>query len=125
MKFIPFQLLFFFDNKTWRKNFTSLAQFLCFILFAVSLYSVLFHFIMLYEGREYSWLTGLYWTLTVMSTLGFGDITFTTDLGKAFTIVVLLSGIILLLVMCSIVEMLGVLAVNLLHLPGRRPADPH
>jgi transaldolase / glucose-6-phosphate isomerase len=36
------------------------------------------------EGREHSWITGVYWTLTVMSTLGFGDITFETDLGRLF-----------------------------------------
>ena len=34
-----------------------------------------------------------------MSTLGFGDITFTTDLGKLFSIVVLLSGVVFLLTM--------------------------
>ena len=51
------------------------------------------------EGRDYSAITGVYWTLTVMSTLGFGDITFNSDLGRAFSIIVLLSGIILLLVM--------------------------
>ncbi len=44
-------------------------------------------------------MTGLYWTLTVMSTLGFGDITFSTDLGLLFTLAVLASGIILLLIM--------------------------
>lgn len=55
-------------------------------------YSIIFHFIMLYEGQQHSWLTGLYWTLTVMSTLGFGDITFTSDLGRAFSVIVLLSG---------------------------------
>jgi Trk K+ transport system NAD-binding subunit len=54
---------------------------------------------MLHEAKEYSWITGLYWTLTVMSTLGFGDITFVSDLGKAFSLVVLLSGILFLLVM--------------------------
>ena len=42
------------------------------------------------EGQAHSWLTGLYWTLTVMSTLGFGDITFHSDLGRAFSIVVLM-----------------------------------
>jgi len=51
------------------------------------------------EGRDYSWTTGFYWTLTVMSTLGFGDITFTTDLGRFFSIIVLMSGVILLLVL--------------------------
>ena len=54
---------------------------------------------MLREGREYSWTTGIYWTLTVMSTLGFGDITFHSDLGRAFSVVVLLTGLIFLLVL--------------------------
>ncbi len=52
-----------------------------------------------YEGRQYSWISGFYWTLTVMSTLGFGDITFTSDLGKVFSMIVMLSGIFFLLVM--------------------------
>ena len=37
-------------------------------------------------------------TLVVMSTLGFGDITFTSDIGRLFTILVLLSGVVFLLV---------------------------
>ncbi len=65
----------------------------------MAVYSILFHFIMLLEDKEYSWVTGFYWTLTVMSTLGFGDITFSSDLGRIFSIVVLLSGILFLLVM--------------------------
>ena len=43
-------------------------------------------------------MTGFYWTLTVMSTLGFGDITFESDLGRLFSIVVLVTGIVLLLI---------------------------
>ena len=50
------------------------------------------------EGREYSWFTSVYWTLTTMSTLGFGDITFQSDAGRAFSVVVLLTGLVLLLV---------------------------
>ena len=99
MKFLPSQLLFFFQNKTTRKNLVLLTKFLFFILLIIGLYSVLFHILMLYEGREFSWVTGLYWTLTVMSTLGFGDITFHTDLGLLFTLAVLSSGIVLLLIM--------------------------
>ncbi len=99
MKFLPSQLIFFFRNKTTRKDLVSLTKFFVFILFIIAFYSVLFHLLMLYEGRDYSWVTGLYWTLTVMSTLGFGDITFTTDLGFVFTITVLISGVILLLIM--------------------------
>lgn len=98
MKFLPSQLLFFLQNKTTRKNFVSLSKFLGFIFCIITLYSVLFHLLMLYEGRDFSWITGLYWTLTVMSTLGFGDITFSSDLGLIFTIMVLASGILLLLI---------------------------
>ncbi len=99
MKFLPSQLLYFFQNKTTRKNLVLLAKFIVFILSTIVLYSICFHLLMLYEGRHYSWITGLYWTLTVMSTLGFGDITFSTDLGLLFTIMVLASGVILLLIM--------------------------
>ncbi len=66
----------------------------------VGLYAVLFHLIKLHvEHEQHSWITGLYWTLVVMTTLGFGDITFTSDTGRIFSIVVLLSGVVFLLVM--------------------------
>lgn len=82
-----------------RKNLRNLSKFLVFIAVAITIYSILFHFIMEYEGKQYSWITGFYWTLTVMSTLGFGDITFISDLGRVFSIIVLLSGIVFLLIM--------------------------
>jgi hypothetical protein len=66
----------------------------------VTVYAVLFHLIIVHiEGQQHSWITGLYWTLVVMTTLGFGDITFTTDIGRLFSILVLLSGVVFLLVM--------------------------
>ncbi len=99
MKFLPSQLLYFCQNKAMRKNLRNLSKFLAVIAAAITVYSILFHFIMEYEGRQFSWITGFYWTLTVMSTLGFGDITFTSDLGFAFSMVVLLSGIVFLLIM--------------------------
>ena len=99
MKFLPSQLLYFCQNKAMRKNLRNLSKFLAVIAAAITVYSILFHFIMEYEGRQFSWITGFYWTLTVMSTLGFGDITFTSDLGLAFSMVVLLSGIVFLLIM--------------------------
>ncbi len=51
------------------------------------------------EGQQHSWITGFYWTLVVMTTLGFGDITFTSDVGRLFSMIVLLSGVVFLLVM--------------------------
>lgn len=98
MKYLPSLLLYFFQNRTTKRNFIVLAKFFLFLAFIVTIYSVLFHVLMVYEGRDFSWITGFYWTLTVMSTLGFGDITFQTDIGLVFTLVVLLSGIVFLLI---------------------------
>jgi len=84
---------------TSERNIKMLLKFLLLLITMVTVYSVLFHFIMVLENKTFSWITGFYWTLTVMSTLGFGDITFDSDLGKLFSMLVLLSGIILLLIM--------------------------
>lgn len=62
-------------------------------------YSILFHFVAIYEGQNHSWLTGFYWVLVTMSTLGFGDIVFSTDVGRFFSMMVLFSGVLFLLVM--------------------------
>lgn len=81
-----------------RRNLRALLAQLLVLLCFIAVYSVLFHFIMLREGQEHTWLTGVYWTLTVMSTLGFGDITFHTDLGRLFSILVLVTGLVLILI---------------------------
>ncbi len=99
MKSLLPELLFFAQNKTTRRNAVILLNFLGFLFLIICLYSVLFHALMMYEGRYYSWVTGFYWTLTVMSTLGFGDITFHSDTGLIFTIFVLISGILFLLIL--------------------------
>ncbi|MHB8791318.1 MAG: potassium channel family protein [Desulfobulbaceae bacterium] len=96
---MPSQFSFFLFNKSAVRNLKLLSRFFMILGAIITIYSLLFHALMLYEGREYSWITGFYWTLTVMSTLGFGDITFKTDLGLIFSIIVLLTGIVYLLVM--------------------------
>jgi Trk K+ transport system NAD-binding subunit len=80
-------------------NLRALGKFGLLLAGLILVYSLLFHVIMEYEGREESWATGLYWTLTVMSTLGFGDITFQSDLGRLFSTLVLVTGIIFLLIL--------------------------
>ncbi|HSM46002.1 MAG TPA: NAD-binding protein [Acidimicrobiia bacterium] len=62
-------------------------------------FSALFHELMEMEGRSYSWPSSIYWTLTTMTTLGFGDITFQSDAGRIFSVVVLLTGSAFVLVM--------------------------
>ncbi|QQS48499.1 MAG: NAD-binding protein [Acidobacteriota bacterium] len=100
MKLIATQLSYFFNQGVVRQNLRALLKFLLLLILVILIYTVLFHLIMQQiEEQEHSWLTGLYWTLTVMSTLGFGDITFQSDIGRLFSIVVLLSGIVLLLIM--------------------------
>ena len=104
MKSIGAQLAYFLSERQSRRKVLALFKYLIFLGAVVALFSILFHVIMLnVENREFSWLTGVYWTLTVMSTLGFGDITFNSDLGRLFSIVVLLTGIVLLLIMLPFV----------------------
>ncbi len=99
IKFLGAQFAYFISERRARQNVRALLLYVGFVLAVIALYTVLFHWIMLYsEGREHSWITGFYWTLTVMSTLGFGDITFESDLGRAFSVLVLVSGIVLLLI---------------------------
>ncbi|MBM4107424.1 MAG: potassium channel protein [Phycisphaerae bacterium] len=99
MKYLTAQIAFLLRQRKAKRNIVYLLRFVAVLVGLVLLYSVVFHYLMELEGREHSWLTGLYWTLTVMSTLGFGDITFHSDLGRAFSMVVLLSGIVFLLIL--------------------------
>ena len=100
MKFLTSQISYFLTERAARQNIRALLKYVAFTATVIAVYSVVFHLIMLHaEGRYHSWITGIYWTLTVMTTLGFGDITFTSDIGRLFSIIVLLSGIVLLLIL--------------------------
>lgn len=99
MKSIAAQILILTRERSSRRNLKALGKFIAVLIGMILSYTIIFHLIMVYEGQEHSWLSGLYWTLVTMSTLGFGDITFTSDLGRAFTIIVILSGTLFLLVL--------------------------
>ncbi len=99
MKSYVSHLMRYVQTRSGQRNVRLLLRYLLVFMGLVTIYSLLFHTLMLREGQEHSWLTGFYWTLTVMSTLGFGDITFHTDLGRLFSMVVLLSGMAFLLVL--------------------------
>lgn len=99
MKYLFSQFASLMHASQRGRNLGLLLRFMLLLVCFFVLYSVLFHVLMEREGRAFSWVTGFYWTLTVMSTLGFGDITFTSDLGRIFSVIVLLTGIIFLLVM--------------------------
>ena len=82
-----------------ERNTRLMALLVTFFVTLVGVYSVLFHVIMGHEGQSHSWFTAVYWTLVTMTTLGFGDITFRSDTGRIFSVVVLLSGSTLILVL--------------------------
>ena len=99
MKFLPAEFAYLTTEREVRRNLGALGKYLAFLAGMIALYAAFFHWIMWeIEGVRHSWLTGLYWTLTVMTTLGFGDITFQSDLGRAFSLLVLLSGVVFLLI---------------------------
>jgi Trk K+ transport system NAD-binding subunit len=98
MKFLVSQMAALVKRGQQKANTRLMLRFLFILIGFFATFTILFHFLMAYEGQKHSWITGLYWTLTVMSTLGFGDITFTSDLGRLFSIFVMLSGVVFMLI---------------------------
>ncbi len=99
LKSFPAEMATVMRSPRGHRDISVLLRFFLGLTAMITVYSIAFHVLMLREGQEHTWLTGFYWTLTVMSTLGFGDITFHTDLGRLFSIIVLLSGTIFMLVL--------------------------
>ena len=99
LKSLPAEIASVLRSRRGRTNLRVLVRFFIVLTVLITTYTIGFHLLMLREGQDYTWITGLYWTLTVMSTLGFGDITFHTDIGRLFSILVLLSGMIFLLIL--------------------------
>ncbi|MBO4336025.1 MAG: NAD-binding protein [Desulfovibrio sp.] len=100
MRVLPKEIVQFLLRQNTRQGMGMILRFYLLLFMLVLVYACLFHFFMWLEDRpEYSWITGFYWAVTVMTTLGFGDITFHSDAGRLFSIVVLLSGILLFLTM--------------------------
>lgn len=99
MKTIAGELAFFLRGRA-RQNLKVLALYCFFLALMILVYALLFQHLMLrLEGREYSFIAGVYWVITVMTTLGFGDITFHSDPGYIFAGIVTLSGVVFLLIL--------------------------
>jgi Trk K+ transport system NAD-binding subunit len=98
MKTIGF-FLSFLAASMQRRNVRVLLLLLSVFVLLVAVFSTVFHVLMDREDQSHSWPTAVYWTLVTMTTLGFGDITFQSDAGRLFSVFVLLSGSIFLLVL--------------------------
>ena len=88
----------FMHERNSRKNLATLVKLLAMLLAIMFIYSALFHVLMYREGQSHTWIDAIYWTVTTMTTLGFGDITFESGAGRLFSVVVMLSGVMFLLV---------------------------
>ncbi|MGB4294133.1 MAG: ion channel, partial [Smithellaceae bacterium] len=102
MKYLPSIFTTVFSGKMGKQNVRLLLRYIFVLALLISFYSIIFHYLMAAEGQKHSWITGFYWVLVVMSTLGFGDITFTSDVGRLFSIIVLASGVIFFLIFVTI-----------------------
>lgn len=98
MKSLAF-VLSYLSSPARRRNLRVVVRLVAVLVVLVVVFSTVFHVLMAREGRDFSWATGVYWTLTTMSTLGFGDITFESDAGRIFSLVVLASGALFILVL--------------------------
>ena len=82
-----------------RRNLATLLRYVVFLIGVILLFSGIFRVLMeRLEGETYSWVTAIYWTLVTMTTLGYGELTFSSGGGQLFSIVVVLSGGVVLLV---------------------------
>ncbi|MFT4689441.1 MAG: Trk K+ transport system NAD-binding subunit [Limisphaerales bacterium] len=99
MKTLTSQILGMFDHRASKRNVRMLRLYVFIFVAMCGFFTAGFHWLMAEEGQFHSTFTGLYWTLSTMSTLGYGDVAFKSDLGRAFSILVLMAGMVFLLVM--------------------------
>ncbi len=63
----------------------------------VLIYGVVFLYLMgTYENKQYDFITAIYWVIVTMTTVGYGDIYFNSPIGRLFSIVVALSGVMMI-----------------------------
>ena len=87
-----------------RHPFWQMTWYVWVLLGIFILYAIIFQVLMVHvEGVQHSWITAFYWTLMVMSTLGFGDVAFQSDIGRLFTMIVLTTGVIQIMVLLPVV----------------------
>ncbi|NLE11868.1 MAG: potassium transporter TrkA [Actinobacteria bacterium] len=83
------------------RNVIVLIGYVVFLAVVIAVHARVFQYLMAtYESDpDHSFINGLYWTITTMTTLGYGDITFLSHAGKLFSAWVTLSGFIFLLIL--------------------------
>jgi voltage-gated potassium channel len=79
------------------KTFRPVIKYISVFTFLILLYSFFFLYLMrVYEGKDFGFITSVYWVVVSMTTVGYGDIYFTTSIGYIYTIIVSLTGVLLI-----------------------------
>ncbi len=86
-------------NQRVRRNIATFLGLLGIVFLFVGIGTIGFHMLTRHEGHPHSWVSSLYWTVQTMSTLGYGDLTLTSDVGRLFSIAVLAAGLVFLFVL--------------------------
>ena len=92
----------------------------------VVVYSFVFIFLMVSaEGRSYTAVDAVYWVITTMTTQGAGDIVFVSSIGKIFSMVVELTGIVLFFAILIPIVVAPVLQSVRASVPTKSKAQEH
>ena len=89
-----------FRSSENTRNASRITKFVLILLCFVAVYMVVFKNLWANDpkGGEASWVDCFYWTLTTMSTLGYGDMTFAGSEGRLFSMLVMFTGVIYLFI---------------------------
>ncbi|MDA8823664.1 NAD-binding protein [Opitutales bacterium] len=96
-----------FKQRSKKKNVARFLRFGLVLVLFVFCYMQVYTKLMSEElgGVEIGWVEAFYWVLTTMSTLGYGDITFSGDIGRLFSMIVMFTGVFYLFIVLPFVFM--------------------
>jgi Trk K+ transport system NAD-binding subunit len=96
-----------FKQRSKKKNVARFLRFGLVLVLFVFCYMQIYAKLMSEElgGVEIGWVEAFYWVLTTMSTLGYGDITFSGDSGRLFSMIVMFTGVFYLFIVLPFVFM--------------------
>ena len=96
-----------FKQRSKKKNVARFLRFGLVLVLFVFCYMQVYAKLMSEElgGVEIGWVEAFYWVLTTMSTLGYGDITFSGDSGRLFSMIVMFTGVFYLFIVLPFVFM--------------------
>ncbi|MED5281687.1 MAG: NAD-binding protein, partial [Verrucomicrobiota bacterium] len=95
-----------YKQRNKRKNLARFFRFALVLVAFVCLYMHFYRELMSVERDAYvPWPEALYWVLTTMSTLGYGDIVFTGNAGRLFSMAVMFTGVFYLFIVLPFVFM--------------------